>query len=66
MDAPDIITCLSAMQIVSVPAIQRFLKDVQSKDQTVHWVEGGFHELFLGPWQAESLTAVMDWLQTHV
>ncbi len=54
------------MQIVSVPAIQQFLKDVQSKDLTVHWVEGGFHELFLGPWQAESLTVVMDWLQTHV
>ncbi len=54
------------MQIVSVPAIQQFLKDVQSKDLTVHWVEGGFHELFLGPWRAESLTAVMEWLQMHV
>lgn len=63
---PILMVASKTDQIVSVPAIQQFLKDVQSKDLTVHWVEGGFHELFLGPWQAESLTVVMDWLQTHV
>ncbi|KAL0039146.1 hypothetical protein WJX77_009275 [Trebouxia sp. C0004] len=63
---PILMVASKTDQIVSVSAIQRFLKEVQSKDLTVHWVEGGFHELFLGPWHAESLTAVMDWLQTHV
>lgn len=53
-------------QIVSVPAMDKFLKDVQSKDVTVHWVENGFHELFLGPFQVEARNVTKDWLQMHV
>lgn len=53
------------MQIISVPAIRRFLKNVQSKDVTAHWVEGGFHELLLGPWQRESSSTILEWLQMH-
>lgn len=54
------------VQIVSMAAIHHFLKSVQSKDVTVHWVENGFHELFLGPHQQEARTAAFQWLQAHI
>lgn len=54
------------MQIVSVAAIERFLKDVPSKDVTTHWIDGGFHELFLGPSQVEARNVTKEWLQMHV
>lgn len=46
--------------------MDKFLKDVQSKDVTVHWVENGFHELFLGPFQVEARNVTKEWLQMHV
>lgn len=61
--------CVIASQtdkIISVKALHRFLKDVQSKDVTVHWVEHGWHELFLGPHQQEACAAASQWLQAHV
>lgn len=57
---------LAHVQIVSVVALHQFLKSVQSKDVTVHWVENGFHELMLGPHQQEAQTAASRWLQAHV
>lgn len=57
---------IANVQIVSVSALHRFLRDVQSKDVTIHWVENGFHELFLGPHQKEACTVASQWLQAHV
>lgn len=54
------------VQIVSVVALHCFLKDVQSKDVTVHWLDKGYHELFLGPHQQEACSAASQWLQAHV
>lgn len=61
--------CVIASQtdkIISVAALHRFLKEVQSQDVTVHWVENGWHELFLGPHQQEACAAASQWLQAHV
>ena len=59
-------TILQIVQIVSVSALHRFLRDVQSKDKTVHWVENGFHELLLGPYKVEACNVASQWLQAHV
>lgn len=63
---PILVVASTTDQIISVPAIRRFLKNVQSKDVTVHWVEGGFHELLMGPWQKEASSTILEWLQMHV
>ena len=55
----------SCLQIISVPALKRFLANVQSQDVTAAWVEGGMHELFLGRFEAESRTPTVQWLQQN-
>lgn len=53
------------LQVISVPAVKRFLGNVQSKDVTVEWIEGAMHEIFLGRFEAQSRLPTVHWLQQH-
>lgn len=63
---PILVVASKSDQVISVPAIDKFVKDVQSKDLTAHWVDSGFHELLLGPSQTETSNACLDWFSKHV
>ena len=43
-------------------AVRRLVKAAQSQDKTLHEVEGGYHELLMGPEKEGVMSLVQDWI----
>lgn len=53
------------MQVVYAPAIDRLLKNVQSKDVTVHKLKDAMHDLLLAPEEKEVSELYIKWINEH-
>lgn len=46
-------------------AVKRLLKNASSRDVTLFEVEGGYHELFMGPEKDIVMQRMIQWLLQH-
>jgi len=49
----------------NMKAVENLLKGCASKDTTFKTIEGGYHELLLGPEKDEVITLVTEWILAH-
>lgn len=61
----QLIQQLYVLQIVYAPAIDRLLKNVQSKDVTVHKLKDAMHDLLLTPQEQEVSELYIKWMLDH-
>eukprot|EP01025_Chloroclados_australasicus_P054533 TRINITY_DN6467_c0_g1_i5.p1 TRINITY_DN6467_c0_g1~~TRINITY_DN6467_c0_g1_i5.p1 ORF type:complete len:258 (-),score=22.90 TRINITY_DN6467_c0_g1_i5:346-1119(-) len=62
---PILVVIGSNDKVVNMNAIERFMKNVQSKDATMTKVMGGCHQLLDGSKVDEYVNAIVGWLDTH-
>jgi acylglycerol lipase len=45
--------------------VRRFIAGVSSADKTMREVEGGYHELLMGPEAGQCTQQLIDWILEH-
>ena len=56
----------SSDRCCSMPALKKFIDEIQSADKQLNVVEGGYHELLMGPQKNEVVQNVIDWVLAHL
>lgn len=55
----------SADKCTSLRAHQAFMDRISSTDKTLSIVEGGHHELLMGPQKEQCMATIADWVLLH-
>ncbi len=53
------------INVMLVQAVKRLLRNASSRDVTLFEVEGGYHELFMGPEKDIVMQRMIQWLLQH-
>lgn len=56
----------SSDKCTSLRAHQAFMAAISSSDKTLSLVEGGYHELLMGPQKEQCKSTIADWILQHV
>lgn len=56
----------SSDKCTSLRGHQAFMDGISSTDKTLNMVEGGYHELLMGPQKEQCMSASADWILQHV
>eukprot|EP01025_Chloroclados_australasicus_P044610 TRINITY_DN4846_c0_g2_i1.p1 TRINITY_DN4846_c0_g2~~TRINITY_DN4846_c0_g2_i1.p1 ORF type:complete len:293 (+),score=27.74 TRINITY_DN4846_c0_g2_i1:116-994(+) len=62
---PILISMGSEDGVISTNGINRFLKNVSSKDSTLYTIQGGYHAIDCGAHKEEFAQSIIDWLNEH-